>query len=269
MNRHLKQASVIIRTAMQRNLQYRFTVAMYRIGEITEIIVLILMWTAIYANNTGTIRGFTLNEMLTYVIIGNLCSVITRNFLPGLVAHDIVDGRLSMFLVRPISYIKYVMISEIGRILLSTFLSILSLVAILSFFSDKIVFNTDPAYLCVIAIMIFFAFIIEMLIGLLIGMIGFWTDDTDGLQATIERVKRFFSGGYFPLSLLPVTLATISIYLPFTYSFFTPASLYLKKTGLDAGIHGILIQLIWLGLLSLLIWFTWKKGLKKYEASGS
>ena len=117
--------------------------------------------------------------------------------------------------------------------------------------------------------MIFLAFVIEMLIGFLIGTIAFWTDETEALQLTIDRIKRFFSGGYFPLSLLPVTLATVSIYLPFAYSFYFPAQLYLKKISVHDGLIGLGVQLIWIIILSGILHFVWKRGLRKYEASGS
>jgi ABC-type uncharacterized transport system permease subunit len=54
MYRHMRQAWVIIKIAWQRNLNYRFTVFMYRIGEVAEVLALILMWSAIYAHNDGS-----------------------------------------------------------------------------------------------------------------------------------------------------------------------------------------------------------------------
>ncbi len=215
------------------------------------------------------IKGFTLNEMITYVLIGNFCSAAVRNFLPSYISRDINEGRLSMFLVKPMPYIKYIFFNEIGRVGLAIIISLVSQILVISFFLEKFIFNTSPLYLILIIVMVFFAFIIEMLIGFLIGTIAFWTDEVEGMQVTIERVKRFFAGGYFPLSLLPTTLVTISFYLPFAYSFFVPAQLYLKKIDLHAGLIGLGIQALWIIALSLLLSFVWKRGLKKYEASGS
>lgn len=242
---------------------------MYRIGEMAEVLALILMWTAIYSGGGGTIRGFTLNEMITYVLIGNLCAVAVRNFLPGFIATDINDGKLSMFLVKPISYVRFIFLHELGRAFLSTVVSLVSQVLILFFFLDKIIINTDPRYLVLIVLMVSCAFVIELLLGFLIGTIAFWTEDVEGIYATLDRVKRFFSGGYFPLTLLPVTLATASSYLPFQYSFFAPAALYLKKMDLRQGLHGVLIQIVWIALLSGILYIVWQRGLRRYEATGS
>lgn len=269
MRRQLKQILVIISTAWQRNLNFRFTVLTYRIGEIAEVLVLILMWTSIYAGGAGTIKGFTLNEMITYVLIGNLCAVAVRNFLPSYISRDINEGRLSMFLVKPISYIKFVFINELGRVFLATVISFISQILIALFFLDKVVINSDPIYISLILMMIFFAFIIELLLGFLIGIIAFWTEEVDGIQTTIDRVKRFFSGGYFPLTLLPASLATASIYLPFQYSFFAPAALYLKKVDIQQGLYGLIIQVVWIILLCIILNIVWNRGLRRYEATGS
>lgn len=269
LQQQIKQARVIISTAFQRNLTYRFTVLTYRVGEIAELLVLILMWTAIYASTGGVIKGFTLNEMITYVLIGNLCAIIVRNFLPSYVSDYINEGKLSMFLVKPIPFIKYIFINELGRAFLATIISIFSQVAVILFFLNKIVINTDPLYLALIVLMIFFAFIIELLIGFLIGTIAFWTEEVSGIQTSLDRVKRFFSGGYFPLSLLPTAILGVGVYLPFAYSFYVPASLYLKKIDLRQGIQGIFIQIGWIIALSVLVHIVWKRGLRRYEAVGS
>ncbi|HUQ30106.1 MAG TPA: ABC-2 family transporter protein [Candidatus Paceibacterota bacterium] len=269
MTLNLKQGLVIIKTAWMRNLNYRFTVIMYRVGEIAEILALILMWTTIYATGAGTIKGFTLNEMITYVLFGNFCGVIVRNFLPAYISRDINEGRLSMFLVKPIHYIRFIFFNELGRAALAFVVSVSSQLLVILFFLNKFVLNAEPAYLALIVVMIILAFLTEWLIGFLIGSIAFWTDEVDGIQTTVDRVKRFFSGGYFPLSLLPLPLAVASTYLPFAYSFFMPAQLYLKKIDLHAGLMGIGIQILWVIILSVILNVVWKQGLKRYEASGS
>lgn len=269
LTRHIRQGWVITRSAWIRILNYRFTTLMYRIGEATEMVVLILMWSAIYTGGSGIIKGFSLNEMVTYVLIGTLFSVAIRNFLPSFVSRDINEGRLSMFLVKPISYIKYIFFNELGRAALAVITSVLVQILVILFFLDKFVFNTDPLYILTILAMVFFSFIIELQIGFLVGTIAFWTDEVEGMQSTIERIKKFFAGGYFPLNLLPATLASVSMYLPFAYSFFVPAQLYLKKIDLQTGLIGLSIQIAWIGILSFILKMVWNKGLKKYEATGS
>lgn len=263
----MKKYLTLINTTWQRALTYRFTVFAYRIGEMLEIIVLIFMWSAIYSDQQ-LIKGYTLQEMITYILIGNLINVAVRNWLSESVSRDIKNGTLSTFLTKPIEYINYMFFREVGRISVAFIMSIISQMIIILFFLDKIILRFDFLCLLLIMAMIILAFITEWLISYLIGLIAFWTDEVDGIQATASRLRKFFAGGYFPLSLLPTVFVNISFALPFAYSFFVPTQLYLGKIDLATGVKGIAIQIIWIFLLLLIVKTVWKKGLKKYEGVG-
>jgi ABC-2 type transport system permease protein len=258
------------RVEWQKVLTYRVSVVVYRVSEMIETIILIAMWTFIYAQGGGLIKGYTLPEMITYVLIGGLCASITRNFIHGSISRDIDKGDLSLFLVKPISYIKYNIYSEFGGLILTIFASILSQAAVIVFFFDKIVLNTDWRVTGLIVLMLILAFFIEILIGLIIGFFAFWTEgEVGGFQQLAYVLKRFFAGAYFPLSLLPVSFSFVGYYLPFAYSYFIPAQLYLGKIDIAMALKGVVVQLVWICLLSIIVRVIWKLGLKKYEATGS
>lgn len=257
----------IINVFWQRALTYRFTVLAYRVGEILELVVLIVMWTAIF-QHTNLVSGFSLKEMVTYLLIGNIFRAMIRNFLSDIVAYDIKEGRLSLSLIRPMGYFTYVVTREIGRISLVFFLSVVTQLLICLLFLNNFIFNLDLRYLGIILIMLVLAFFTELLMSYLIGTIAFWTDEVDGLITTINSLKRFFSGGYFPLSLLPAAFVTASFLLPFAYSFYIPTQLYLKKIDLSLGVQGLLVQVGWIVTLLLIINIVWKRGLKRYEGVG-
>lgn len=263
----MKKYFVLINVFWQRSLAYRFTVLAYRVGEMFEVLVLVFMWSAIYGDRT-LIRGFTLQEMLTYVLIGNLFNVMVRSWAHQVVSRQIHEGTLSNFLVQPVNYFHYFIFREIGRHSLPTGFSILSQLLVMAFFYSVIIINTSALVLLVIAAMLILAFITELLISFLIGSIAFWTDETDGIYATIGRLQRFFSGGYFPLNLLPAAFLSASYALPFAYSIFVPTQLYLGKESIAEGVQGLLVQVVWIAALYLVIQVVWRMGLKKYEGVG-
>ena len=263
----LAKYTTIIRLAWQRSLTYRFTVLSYRIGEIIEMIVLILMWSAIYKSQE-IIQNFTLQEIITYILAGNLINAAVRNFLSEVIAKDIKEGRLSVFLIRPMPYVQYILAREIGRASVATFMSVISQLLVIGFFSSTFLFQIKTSHLAILFIMLPLAFITELLISYLVGLIAFWTEEVDGLYTTIDRLKKFFAGGYFPLSLLPSAFVQISFFLPFAYSFFVPAQLYLGKIDIQTGIKGIGVQIVWILLLCGIIRIVWRAGLKKYEGVG-
>lgn len=263
----MKKYFVLINVFWQRSLAYRFTVLAYRVGEVFEVLILVFMWSAIYAD-AATIRGFTLREMLTYVLIGNLFNMVVRSWAHQSVSRQIQEGTLSNFLVQPVNYFHYFIFREIGRHSLPTSLSIISQLGVTAFFYRTIIINTSFYALGAIAAMLVFAFITELFLSFLIGSIAFWTDETDGLYATIDRLQRFFSGGYFPLNLLPSAFLSASYYLPFAYSIYVPTQIYLGKESIAAGLKGLLVQIAWIMILYCIIQIVWRMGLKRYEAVG-
>jgi ABC-2 type transport system permease protein len=257
----------IIKTYWQKGLTYRFTILAHKFGEMGETAILVLMWLAIYGNEK-MIKGFTLPEMITYVLIGNLFNSVVRNFLPNAMKGDMKDGGLSVYLVRPMSYFSFIFYREIGRESIVIFLSVISQGLVILFFLNYFIFNYNILYLLAVIAMLVLAFITELLLSYIIGLVAFWTDEVDGLYATHERLRKIFSGGYFPISILPAFFVNISYALPFAYSFYVPAQLYLKKIDLAAGVRGIFVQITWIIMLYAASNWVWKRGLKRYEGTG-
>jgi len=263
MNRYL----AIMNIWWQRGFTYRLSIFAYRVGEVFEMLVLILMWSRIFENQ-NVISGYTKEEVITYVLLGNLFSVIIRSFARDRISGDIYKGQLSSYLVKPMSYLTYVWIRDLGRAAFPTIFSILTGATVIFFFRDIVVLPTDPWLWLILIGMLLLAFVTEQLIGILIGFIAFWTDDTDAIYEVVARLKRFFSGAFFPIALLPTLFVTISFYLPFAYTFFVPAQLFLGKMTNAEAAHGLLIQLAWIIILQLLVMFVFRKGLRKYEGIG-
>jgi ABC-2 type transport system permease protein len=264
---NMKKYWVIVKIMWERALVYRFTIAAYRIGEIAETLILIVMWTAVYGNSE-IIRGYSLKEMITYYILGNLIDVIVRNWSTSRIADEIKNGQLSISLVKPIEYFWASVYREIGRLSLPMLMSFASQLLVVVFFLRRIIINMNIAVISVIILMTVLAFIIELLISYLVGLIAFWTDEVDGIYTSIGRLRKFFAGGYFPLNLLPLAYVKISYVLPFAYSFFVPTQLYLNKLSLLAGFYGLGVQLVWIAVLYVIIKIVWNSGLKKYESIG-
>lgn len=82
-----------------------------------------------------------------------------RNWLASVVAADIKEGRLSMFLLRPLSYFEFVLAREIGRMSLATLLSVGSQALVIIFFANVIIINLEAARLMLVSIILLLAFL--------------------------------------------------------------------------------------------------------------
>ena len=117
----------------QRALTYRFTVDAYRVGELTETIVLVVMWSTIYSGQ-GAIKGFTLEEMVTYILLGNFINSVVRNYLADAVSRDVENGTLSVSLLKLVSYFEFMLTREIGRMSVATIPSFFAAFAVIALF---------------------------------------------------------------------------------------------------------------------------------------
>ena len=244
-------------------MTFRAVVFTYRLGEIIEILILVVLWLAIYGK-ANLISGFTRNEMITYVLVGNIFSLLVRDFTHHIFSEDIISGKLSFFLVKPLSHLRYFIASTIGRTM-HVVTGVVSQLLVILCFHAFIVVHVSPPVIGLIVVMLILARINEILVNYLRGMVGFWTDEVEPVQGAVSQVQRFLTGGYFPLSLLPLGLAVFTYGLPFAYYFFIPMQLFLGKMSLADGARGLVIQIAWIGILYLLIKLVWQRGLKRYE----
>jgi ABC-2 type transport system permease protein len=207
----------IIKITIERALTFRLNILAYRLGNTVEIVMLVILWSLLYREHSS-ISGLTLPEMISYILIGNLITTIVRNFLSEIVARDIKDGTLSLFLTRPLSYIKFVFFRELGRVFLPALTALLLQSILLIALHNTLIIPLDPYVWLLLLGLIALVFIIELLIAFIFGLVAFWTDETDGIYSSVLILKKFFSGSYFPLSLLPAIWLKISFLSPLKYT---------------------------------------------------
>lgn len=258
----------IIKTEFQRQLTYRIENYAYRLGDLLEIFALMAVWTIAY-RNTGAIAGYSQSEMATYVLVGWLFMYMSRTYgLSSYIADEIFEGKISNFLVKPVSYLKHIVTLSFSRSSVSLFVAIIVQSAVIFAFSKYIIFNTELVRIILILLMLFVGYFITVFLSLIIGMIAFWTQRITGIEYTLNMIISFLAGAYFPISLLPGIFLKIDKFFPFIYKMYFPAGIYLGKISIEEGFIGLGIEIIWLFVFYGIIKIMWRSGLKKYEGVG-
>jgi len=183
------------------------------------------------------------------------------------VARDIQLGRLSNFLLKPVSYLKYMAVLSLGRVSLALFSGVLLQVVVI-IAPHRILVKPDFINLLVIIPMIVVGYFVQLFLAVLTDFIAFWTTEINGIFRFIAVLTRFLSGTLFPISLLPMIMVKINSAFPFVYTFFVSTQLYLGKMSTLEGLLGLGIEIIWLFVLYGIIKIVWRFGLKKYESVG-
>ncbi|MFH0892607.1 MAG: ABC-2 family transporter protein [Candidatus Falkowbacteria bacterium] len=231
--------------------------AVYRMGGTVEILAVLAVWILIFSKR-AVLGGLTREEILTYILVGNLIGAATNHLLRRIVVHDISRDNLSLLMNSPASYLAKIIIRGFGRNILPFILSVAFQIFLFYFFIDDFKINSDPYYLSVIAIMLVLAFLSELLILYFLHFFVFWSVESAETYNFILRLKSILAGSYFPLVIWPA-IVNISLVMPFAYSCFVPAELYLKKTGLETGLRGICVQMIWIMVLYIILKIVWTR----------
>jgi len=233
-----------------------------------EILVLIVVWTAVFKTNE-TVSGYTYKEMMTYVTVGWLMMFLTANYgLDYGVSRDIYEGKLSSFLLKPIDYIKYLMVFSLGRTSIAFLSGVMTSIILIIIMSDNLIMIKSAISFFIIAAMLALGYFINLFIAILIGMLSFWTTFINGPRYSIRALINFLSGRFVPLNMLPIFFYKITLFFPFVYIYFMPLQLYLGKITIVQGLQALGVEIIWLALLYGLVRIIWNKGLKKYEGVG-
>lgn len=202
--------------------------------------------------------------MITYVLVGGIFFVVTRNFTAETVAEDIRTGKLSSFITKPISYLAYFLSMAQGRCM-HLINGVATQLIIIAFFNNYIISDVNAVGMLVIIVMLLISYYNQLLISFLVGTIAFWVEEVDGIYFSISQVQRFLSGYFFPLTLLPTLAITIAYATPFAYRYFVPMQLFLGKITIADGLRGVTICLLWTLILHGAIALVWRRGIKTYE----
>ncbi len=233
-----------------------------KIGSGFEIIFILFIWFFIFSN-ANTIGDFSVEDMIAYLLIANLIGLFTSFLLRRTVRFNIGEGDLKMFYYKPLAYMFRVFMRTLKKIVFPFFLSISLNLFLLYFFVNNIYLNNEPKYLGLIAVMMILAFITELLLAFVFDIYIFWSFESRNLSKMLSRLKKILAGAYFPLSFLGTSFLTISLLMPFAYSFYVPTQIYLKNITFEQGLVGLSVQLFWIAVLFIIIKISWKRKIQE------
>ena len=249
-------------------VMYRYFIFAYAGGNFIELFSQIVVWTAIF-KSVDMVSGYHYSEMLSYIVIGWIFRFLTTNYEYEIViAKDIRLGRLSNFIVKPIDYLKYIFANSLGRLIIAFCVVLFQSLVWVVFLHDKLAINLNLATFIILCLMFVLSYIIKLLLATMIGFIGFWTTEVQGLSGAINILIKILAGAYFPLDALPGIFLKIALIFPFAYTLFYPIQMFLGRISTAEALKALGVMFVWTFILWICVRIMWKFGLKKYESVG-
>ncbi|MDO8515268.1 MAG: ABC-2 family transporter protein [bacterium] len=258
----------VFKISWSNSFIYRLNFLLWRFRSVVLVLAVYYFWDAVFQNK-GILFGYTREKILSYVFL----TLILRSFILGAksidVGGEISDGRLSNYLLKPISYFWYWFVRDWADKLLNLFFSLGEFYILYLILKPQIYFQSDPLILLGFICAVFFGIFIHFLLGTITSYTTFWTPgNTWGFWFVYFVIQDLLGGVLFPLDVLPKTVYSLIMLTPFPYLLYFPANLYLGKINNFEIATGLIICLFWVFILYFLARKIWSRGIKTFLAEG-
>lgn len=257
----------VAKTAWQNIAEYRANLVGHAIAHLLTLFCLIYLWRAIFVGRLF-FGSYSLGAIISYFIMTKFLHFANRGDTSRRIADEIKQGDLSLYLLKPWSYLKCCFAVTIAERLFQAIvdLAIVSLFLILipQYFSFSLGrFNSFP-----FLVSVGLALIINFFLNMLVAETAFWITDIRLFSTSFFLIINALAGLLIPLDLFPPPLNKVSMFLPFSYLLYFPIKIYQGSFSQGEIQNRILLGFVWAWLLTYVVKFIWRKGLRRYEAVG-
>ena len=235
-------------------------------GTATSIVIYYFLWQYVFRQQE-TLRGFTMAQMTTYVVLSRMLSSQFSGGINVELSKWIYKGNIGIELLRPVSLFFALFAKRVGEfVFFLLFKGIpISLVGL------TVMGGTVPAgagnlllFFLSICISVGMMFFIEFMVGIC----AFYTYGYHGLMFTKSALLSILSGGVVPLFLFSENLRRILNYMPFAGMVSVPVNLYLGKYKFSEAIRFVGLQVIWVIVLWLAARMVYSHVIKRVVVQG-
>jgi len=239
---------------------FRFDFFLSIVGGFLSILVQMSMWEVLY-NGKSELKGFSLFDMMNYVMICLVIGSITSSRTGTKIASKVHSGGIISDLSKPINFKFYLWAEDLGE---NSFRFVFSVLPVMLLTTLCYGFFIEVKFVNLIF------FIVSIILGAglafhinyLIGLLAFWLKNSWYVSWFLTAFQALFSGSKIPLWFYPDILYRVTEFLPFRYVFFDPLTIYLEKVSYTDALGILFIQAVWLVVLVFLekiVWFSVQK----------
>ncbi len=227
-----------------------------------------LVWASIFATKS-VVGGFTFSQIINYYLLVNLFTNVIGSHFEEWRVHEIRQGKIDYYMIRPFSYLWELWWDHAGKKVLY-----ISFALVLFFLLRTVMFTTwqlepltlTPMIMGQVLVCLAAGFLLDFFIALFIVMLGFWFEQSQGLDNFKWIIQTIFSGALLPFALMPDWLQSIVNVLPFKYMMAWPIDIIQGKQALIAADY--LYLLCCLGGMYAGLMLLWRYSIKNYASSG-
>ena len=232
-------------------------------------IVQYFIWTSVYGD-AQSINGMELPQMIRYFGATALIGYLTMDFADWNLDMLIRTGRFLTYSLRPMDHRLFAFSQKVGHRILGF---IVEFIPCFLIFTLLFKIDMSPAYIGWTILSVVLAYFMTFFVHYCLGMLSFWIIQTGGIRSVYALLTSIFSGMFIPLVFFPKILQFIGFFLPFQYTAYVPAMVFLGHYSLgdiQLSIPAIVgIQAIAVIAAFLLSELMYKAAMRQFTAVGA
>ncbi len=264
--KEIRLATKILKTLIKDRIQYPGRLVVDTVGVIARCGILLILYWHVFQLNDGVINNTTFLFAAWSIFFYFSFSVFRLRDISREIMRDIQTGNVEVLFSKPISYLSYRIWWQIGSGLYSfaviTLLAVAALFFIIGFPSTMMIGLFIPTFILAFICGIFLSLFLYTVVGLL----SFWIEDINPVFWIVDKAIMILGGSYLPVALFPAFMFKIALWSPFGASQFITHTVY--ETWQTNWYQLVGIQLFWVVLLGLVVYFMFEKAKQKVSVNG-
>lgn len=261
----MKKYWIVFKKSLKSELIYRSAALWGIVGAMLSFLIQIFLWRALLG--TGMRQDTSFPDMLLYVLINSFMLQLTRANVAGMIENAMIDGTISMELLRPISYKGYMLSQTLGKNIYGTLTATVPVLVLSMFFLSGQALP-DLAHVLLFILSAALGIALKFEVVYLAGLMAFWLQRCWFIRFYLTGLSSIFGGTMVPIWFYPEFLKALSYWLPFRYITFEPINIFLMKTPAEQAWVPVSAALLWLIGLSIADKLVWRAATKKLTVNG-
>ena len=261
----IQKYGAVLRVSIANNLAYLAEVFFRALFLIVIIFILGQLWkTTFSSRGAKLLSGFSISDMVWYLAAAEAIAMS----LPALtrrIDQEVRSGQLAYLLGRPCSYVLYHFAQYLGERLVRLAIN----AAVAAILALIVVGLPHFTWMGVAAwpLVVLLALCIDFVAYFSIGLLAFWTEDTNSFTLIFSRLTLVLGGVLAPLEIFPQPLRSIAQALPFSTILYGPARTLVHFEP-DRFLGLLLQQFITLAVGSLVLLVLYRVAMRRVNING-
>jgi len=257
---YLKQ----IKLSFMSEFVYKSNTYLLLFTNIISFYIRLTIWQTIYSENVNF--SVSLDEMITFIIVGLLIRGLTGKTIARDFAAQIVSGAVERYFTKPLNLKHYLLSEKLGRNLFTTCFNVLPVLIFATIWFRGIV--VDITFLPLFILSLVLSILLMFQIDYALSLFTFWLKNGVHIDFLLSALFAVFAGSVIPLWFYPTALRNVALFLPFRLVFFEPIEIFMGRMSQLDAIGIITLQIVWIIIMSLISKLIWNKAQKVIDIQG-